>query len=132
MNTIINFGVKMLASIFHIKIDTAKTKTFATGIVAIGGGLVLVGMLWNQGDRNIMDYKEAFAAILGGIGLISGRDAITKLAENLSGKTALKASVISTSPILQAAEGIKNIKVTYETREIANPNRLQSKENSNG
>ena len=83
MNSIINLLVKFAAKIFKINIDTAKTKTFATGLVFIGGGLVLTGTLWNQGNRNIMDYREAIAAILGGIGLISGRDAITKLGEKL-------------------------------------------------
>jgi hypothetical protein len=85
MNFLINTAVKLASKIFHVNIDTAKTKTFATGIVGIGSGLVLAGTLWNQGNRNIMDYKEAGIAILFGIGMITGRDAITKLAGNLKG-----------------------------------------------
>jgi hypothetical protein len=83
MNFLINSMVKLAAKIFKIKIDTAKTKTFATGIVGIGGGFVLAGTLWNQGNRNIMDYKEAAIAILFGLGMITGRDAITKLGEKM-------------------------------------------------
>jgi hypothetical protein len=83
MDFLINSAVKLAAKIFHIQLDTAKTKTFAAGIVGIGSGLVLAGTLWNQGNRNIMDYKESGVAILFGVGMITGRDAITKLASNL-------------------------------------------------
>jgi len=83
MNFLINSAAKLVAKIFHIKMDTAKTKTFATGIIGVGSGLVLAGTLWNQGNRNIMDYKEALIAILFGVGMITGRDAITKLGQNL-------------------------------------------------
>jgi hypothetical protein len=88
MNFLINTAVKLAAKIFHINIDTAKTKTFVTGLIAIGSSLVLAGTLWNQGDRNVMDYKEAAIAFLFGIGMITGRDAITKLANNLKGDSA--------------------------------------------
>jgi hypothetical protein len=95
MNFLINSAVKFAAKIFRINVDTAKSKTFVTGLIAIGSSLVIAGTLWNQGNRNIMDYKDAGVAFLFGLGMITGRDAITKLGRNLSGDAGTKAALNS-------------------------------------
>jgi hypothetical protein len=119
VNSLINFAVKTIASIFHVHIDTAKTKTAGAGLTSIATGIGLIGDLLQKADANVMDYVPGLGFVLAGIGTIFARDALKKLGDKLDGQTALKTKVTQASPVLSAAtEALKNVPVTDSTQEI--------------
>jgi hypothetical protein len=119
VNSLINFAVKTIASIFHVHVDTAKTKTAGAGLASIATGIGLIGDLLQKSDANVMDYVPGAGFILAGIGTIFARDALKKLGDKLDGQTAIKAELIKGSPVLSAAtEALKNVPVLDSTQEI--------------
>jgi hypothetical protein len=119
MNTLINFAVKTIAGIFHIKFDAAKTKTVGAGLASIATGIGVISDLLQKGDTNIMNYVTGAGFVLAGIGTIFVRDAIKKLGDKLDGNAALKAEITKKDELLSAAtDALKNVPVTDETQEI--------------
>lgn len=130
MNTIINMAAKIIASVFHIKFDAAKTKTVGAGLASIATGFGLIGDLLQKGDTNIMNYVTGAGFILAGIGTIFVRDALKKLGDKLDGNATLIAKVTKDSPLLsEATKALDNVPVMDETQVIENPGCLQSKIN---
>lgn len=72
---------KLIAGLIKVHPNTPKTRTFWVGVGSTVGGIANLVNCYIQGDWS--QAPQSAVLILGGIGAITGRDAITKLANKI-------------------------------------------------